>query len=97
MFSLLMVLLTVFFLIPCAHATPPDSMTIVKKMKEAFEPSRARKCKVEMTFTRNGQTVVKYVAGQATKMFPNGKRSATVMQTGMLYCFESTWSNRRRT
>lgn len=79
MFSLLTMLMAVFFLIPCAHAAPPDGMTIVKKMKEAFEPPHARKCKVEMTLTRNGQTVVKYVAGQATKMFPNGKRSVIVM------------------
>src|SRR5690349_7783220 len=61
-----------------ALAVPPDVMTIVKQMKEVFEPVRPSTRKVVMTMSAEGEKV-QWVAGEARKEFPEGKRMVMVM------------------
>ena len=53
-------------------------MDVVKKMKEVFEPVRPSTRKVELTMTSGGETL-KWVAREALKQFPDGKRMVMVM------------------
>jgi len=53
-------------------------MDIVKQMKEVFEPVRPNVRKVDITMTSDGETV-HWVARQAMKPFPDGKRMVMVL------------------
>jgi outer membrane lipoprotein-sorting protein len=53
-------------------------MDVVKKMKEVFRPVRPNTQKVEITLTAEGETL-KWVAREAMKEFPDGKRILMVM------------------
>jgi hypothetical protein len=61
-----------------ALAAPPDVMTIVRQMKEVFEPVRPSTRKVVISLSAEGETI-QWVAGQARKEFPDGKRMVMVM------------------
>src|SRR5262249_17783634 len=61
-----------------ALAAPPDVMTIVKQMKEVFEPVRPSTRKVVISMTDAGEKI-QWVAGEARKEFPDGKRMLIVM------------------
>jgi outer membrane lipoprotein-sorting protein len=62
-----------------APASAQEPVTdIVKKMKEAFEPVRPSTRKVDLTMTANGETV-HWVAREAFKQFPDGKRMVMVL------------------
>jgi hypothetical protein len=84
MYSLFTLLLTLVFLVNTTTAAAsstaefPDVMTIMKKMKEALEPMRPSKRKMIITIKSEGDTV-QWVAGQALKNFPDGKRMLIVM------------------
>jgi outer membrane lipoprotein-sorting protein len=83
MLSLFTIIMTVLLFSSPTPAAQPDAMTtdamaVLKEMKEVFEPSRPRKGKVVITMTRKGEAV-QNVAGQAVKMFPDGKRMLWVL------------------
>jgi hypothetical protein len=59
-------------------AAPPDVMTIVKHMKEVFEPVRPSTRKVVISMDAEGEKT-QWVAGQARKELPDGKRMVMVM------------------
>jgi len=61
-----------------ALAAPPDVTTIVKQMKEVFEPVRPSTRKVMISMSAEGEKV-QWVAGEARKEFPDGKRIVMVM------------------
>jgi uncharacterized protein len=61
-----------------AAAAPPDAMTIVKQMKEVFEPLRPSTRKVIISMNDKGETL-QWTAGQARKELPDGKRMVMVM------------------
>ena len=61
-----------------ALAAPPDVMTIVKQMKEVFEPVRPSTRKVVISMSAAGEKI-QWVAGEARKEFPDGKRMLIVM------------------
>ncbi len=61
-----------------ALAAPPDVMTIVKQMKEVFEPVRPSTRKVVIAMSAEGEKI-QWVAGQARKELPDGKRMVMVM------------------
>ncbi|MGE0824638.1 MAG: outer membrane lipoprotein-sorting protein [Candidatus Binatia bacterium] len=73
------ILMCVLALFPVpAFAAPPDVMTIVKQMKEVFESPRPSTRKVEISLRSKGEEV-HWVARQARKEFPDGKRILMVM------------------
>jgi outer membrane lipoprotein-sorting protein len=53
-------------------------MDVVKKMKEVFEPVRPSTRTVDITMTAGGETI-HWVAREAIKEFPDGKRMVMVM------------------
>jgi outer membrane lipoprotein-sorting protein len=53
-------------------------MDVVKKMKEVFEPVRPSTRTVDITMTAGGETI-HWVAREAMKQFPDGKRLVMVM------------------
>lgn len=53
-------------------------MDVIKKMKEVFEPVRPSTRKVNITMTSGGETI-HWVAREAMKQFPDGKRLVMVM------------------
>jgi outer membrane lipoprotein-sorting protein len=61
-----------------AAAAPPDVMTLMKQMKEVFEPMRPSTRKVVISMNDKGETV-QWTAGQARKELPDGKRMVMVM------------------
>jgi outer membrane lipoprotein-sorting protein len=75
---LLVILMTIVFTVTPAIAESPNVTTIVKQMKEVFEPSRPSTRKVVISSTFKNESI-QFVAGQARKMFPNGKRIIWVM------------------
>jgi len=60
-----------------ARAQDP-TMDIVKKMKEVFEPVKPSTRRVTLTVNSAGETA-QFVAGQARKQFPDGKRMVMVL------------------
>src|SRR5215510_7677131 len=54
------------------------TMDVVKKMKEVFEPIRPSTRRVVLTVNSEGETV-QFVAGQARKQLPDGKRMVMVL------------------
>lgn len=63
---------------PVAAQPPSDVRSIIQKMKEAFEPVRPSTRTLTLTVSELGDTQ-KFVAGQARKQLPDGKRMATVV------------------
>src|SRR5215813_6840639 len=59
-------------------AVPPDIMTLVKQMKEVFEPARPSTRKVEIATSAAGEKV-RWTAGEARKALPEGKRMVLVL------------------
>jgi hypothetical protein len=81
---LLAILMTIIFTITPAIAESPNVTTIVKQMKEVFEPSRPSTRKVLVSSTLKIENIqknerIEFVAGQARKTFLNGKRTLWVM------------------
>ena len=73
------ILITTLCLSAPAKALAQDpAMDVVKKMKEVFEPVRPSIRKVEITMTDKGETL-HWVARQAMKQFPDGKRLVMVL------------------
>jgi outer membrane lipoprotein-sorting protein len=76
---LLGILMVIVFTVTSAIAESPNVTTIVKQMKEVFEPSRPSTRKVVVTSSYKIEGIqknetIQFVAGQARKMFPDGKR-----------------------
>jgi hypothetical protein len=63
---------------PVGAQSPPDAKTIMKQMKEAFEPTRPSTRKVIVSVSDLGQTL-QFEGRVARKKFPDGKRQAIVM------------------
>jgi hypothetical protein len=63
---------------PVAAQSTPDAMTLVKQMKEAFEPARPSTRKVVVSVTDSGRTL-RLVGRVARKQLPDGKRETIVM------------------
>ena len=61
-----------------ALAAPPDALSIVKQMKEVFEPARPSTRKISISLSAGNQKV-QWVAAQGRKEFPDGKRMVTVL------------------
>jgi hypothetical protein len=61
------------------QAEPPEVMTIVKRMKEVFEPARPTTRKVILSISGERDQKTEWVAAQALKVFPEGKRLLTVI------------------
>jgi hypothetical protein len=76
--TLLAILISIVFMVTPAIAAPPDVMTIMKQLKEVFEPVRpsARKVVISVDY-KEGK--VQWTATQARKKFPDGKRMLMVM------------------
>ena len=68
----------VFLNAPAKALAQDPVMDVVKKMKEVFEPVRPSTRKIELTMTSEGETI-KWVAREAMKQFPDGKRMVLVM------------------
>lgn len=80
MFRVLIVIFVTCLLMSApSKALAQDPVTdVVKKMKEVFEPVRPSTRKVEITMTAGGETI-HWVAREAMKQFPDGKRLVMVM------------------
>ena len=72
-------------LVACMFMSAPSKalaqdpvMDVVKTMKEVFEPVRPSTRKVDITMTAGGETI-HWVARQAMKRFPDGRRMVMVM------------------
>ena len=63
---------------PAAAQPPPDVGTLVKQMKNAFEPARPSTRKVIVSVNDQGQTL-QLVGRVARKTFPDGQRQVIVM------------------
>jgi hypothetical protein len=63
---------------PALALAQNQGMDVVRKMKEVFEPARPSIRKVEITTTSDRETV-HWVARQAMKQFPDGKRMVMVL------------------
>jgi hypothetical protein len=63
---------------PVVAQPPQDVNALVKRMKEAVEPSRPSTRTLTLTVSNMGQAQ-KFVAGQARKKLRDGKRMATVL------------------
>ena len=64
-----------------ASAEPPEVMTIVKHMKEVYEPARPTIRKVLLSISGERGHKTEWIAAQALKVFPEGKRLLTVILT----------------
>jgi hypothetical protein len=80
MFRILVAVLVacMFMSAPSKALAQSPVVDIVKKMKEAFEPVRPSIRKVDITMTSEGETI-HWVAREAMKQFPDGKRMVLVM------------------
>jgi outer membrane lipoprotein-sorting protein len=67
-----------FITTPARAQAQDPTMDIVKKMKEAFEPAKPSLRKVVISATSEGETV-QWVARQARKQLPDGKRMTMVL------------------
>lgn len=63
---------------PIAGQSPPDAKTLVKQMKEAFEPERPSTRKVVVSLSDSGQTI-RLVGRVARKTVAGGRRQVIVM------------------
>jgi len=78
-FDIVVLLLTCVLVSAPTKAQAQDpTMDIVKKMKEVFEPVRPSTRRVVLTVNSGGETV-QFVAGQARKQLPDGKRMIMVL------------------
>ena len=77
--ALVAVLIAGLFMSAPSRALAQDPvMEVVKKMKEVFEPVRPSTLTVDLTMTAGGETI-HWVAREAMKQFPDGKRMVMVM------------------
>jgi len=67
-----------FMSAPSKALAQAPGMDVVKQMKEVFEPVRPSTRQVEIMMTSGGETT-HWVARQAMKQFPDGKRMVMVM------------------
>jgi outer membrane lipoprotein-sorting protein len=75
----ILALICIFVLWPLKTlAAPPDVMTIVRQMKDVYEPLRPNTRKVIISMNTKDEKI-QWVAGQARKEFPDGKRMLMVM------------------
>ena len=65
-----------------AVAEPPSGIVCVTKMKDAFEPGRSSLRTVVISTTDQHGEKVQFIAGQAYKTFPDGKRMVLAMLDG---------------
>jgi hypothetical protein len=63
---------------PAVAQPPPDPKTLVKQMKQAFEPNRPSTRKVVISVTDMGQTI-QFEGRVARKLLADGKRQVIVM------------------
>ena len=63
---------------PMAAQSPTNVKAVVQKMKDAFEPTRPSTRTLVITVSDLGDTK-KFIAGQARKQLPDGKRMTTVL------------------
>lgn len=63
---------------PGSAQSPPSVSDVVQKMKQALEPARASTRTLTITVSDMGDTQ-KFIARQARKQMPDGKRMVTVM------------------
>ncbi len=71
-----------FLLFPLTtFAEPPEVMTIVKRMKEVYEPARPTTRKIILSISGERGHKTEWIAAQALKVFPEGKRLLTVILT----------------
>jgi hypothetical protein len=75
---LVIAVLAVFMATP-VFAGAPEVMTIVKQMKEVFEPSRASLRTLLVTSMDSKGETLQWQIGEARKRLPNGKRILLVM------------------
>lgn len=76
----LVLLLVGAFAVTPVNAMPPDTITIVEQMKEAFEPSRPSLRKMVITVSSDkGQDKARWTAGVARKHLADGKRNLIVI------------------
>ena len=61
----------------CADQEMPDAVDILKQAKDVFEPSQPTLRKVVITTTSENATT-KWIAAQALKEFPEGRRMLLV-------------------
>jgi hypothetical protein len=64
-----------------ASAEPPEVMTIVTHMKEVYEPARPTTRKIVLSISGERGHKTEWIAAQALKVFPEGKRMLTVILT----------------
>jgi outer membrane lipoprotein-sorting protein len=69
---------SLFMSAPSRALAQDPVMDVVKKMKEVFEPVRPSTRTVDITMTEGGETI-HWVAREAMKQFPDGKRMVMVM------------------
>lgn len=83
---------------PIAVAELPSGIVCVTKMKDAFEPGRSSLRRVVVSTTDQYGEKVQFIAGQAYKTFPDGKRMVLAMlepegARGITYLF---WERQNR-
>jgi len=76
---LAVVTVVLVLVVALTDAAPPDVMTVVKQMKEVFEPAGSRIHKVVISMTAPTGEKTQWVAGQARKQLADGKSSLLVM------------------
>ncbi len=64
---------------PSFAEAPPDVETLIKQMKEVFEPSRPSIRKIVITVSAQDGRATRWVAGQVRKELPDGKRTLLVL------------------
>ncbi|MGH7965268.1 MAG: outer membrane lipoprotein-sorting protein [Candidatus Binatia bacterium] len=79
MYRLFAAVITLTLIASPSVAAPPDVMTIVKQMKEVFAPTGSRTQKVVISTTSDSGEKVEWIAAQARKQLPDGKRTLLVM------------------
>ena len=72
------VLVSLFASTPSTVLAEKSGVDIIKKMKEVFEPVRPSTRRVDITTTAGGEPI-HWVAREAMKQFPDGKRMVMVM------------------
>lgn len=78
-FIIISVLIGVVLITP-APANPPDVISIVDRMKVAFEPARPSVRKMVITVSSDdGHEHATWIAGVARKQLPDGKRNLIVL------------------
>ena len=75
---LMIAIITFFVMVTSGSAAAPDMTTILRQMKQILEPTSTSTRRVVISSSFQNQTD-QFVAAQARKMFPDGKRILWVM------------------